>query len=955
MNIPEPIRRMRGFNKLRSLKHKATDYKNILNHKLHSKYNQRREPKRKLTKEQQKQLHDEIVDDVRLKKVPIFNNQPLISLIIINRNGEDHLKRLFNSFSSFNDYYSNYEVILVDNASTDNSLDIIESFTDIPIKIIQNKNNESFSHSNNQAVEIAKGDYLLFLNNDVEFLDGCLNFLMETMSSHDNVGAVGARLFYPDCSDSKINKHKSYSIQHAGIIFKESEGFVRPFNRHNGKEYYESNLNTVHEMIAVTAAVLLVKKDVFNEVHGFDERYVYGYEDVDFCLKLYKAGYHNYYDSRATLFHYEFGTQETDNNKDVMNRRLNNREVFINKWNSWLKSALLDDKINCRNVFTDNNFTVGFLVTESSENTTAGDYFTALSLATKLEKFGWNIRYYAQKPTGDQGNWYYIDDDVDVVISMLHGYDLNLLKSNNGMLIKIAWLRNWFERWTDSDFFRNYDIVLASSQKACDYIENKMSMKAILFPIATDTQMFNENYESVEDYECDYCFTGSYWNSKREIVGCLNPDALDYDFNLYGVNWEKINSLRKYIKGFVDYHDLPKVYASCKIVLDDANHVTKEFGSVNSRIFDSIASGRLILTNGTIGNQELFDGKIPEYHSKSELTSLLDYYLKHPDKRAQKVHELQEIVLNDHTYDIRANKLREVICDYIDKPKIMIKIPVPKWNEIHQWGDYYIANGLKREFIKKGYVVKLQILPDWHKNYDSLFDMVFVLRGLSEYKPKQQHFNIMWNISHPDLVSLNEYKKYNHVFISSKYWANYVNNLVDVPVTCMWQCTDTGRFYPEFRSKYQHQLLFVGNSRRVYRKIIKDLLPTSYDLAIYGSNWGEFVDKKYIKGDFIPNNKLRQAYSSCDILLNDHWDDMREKGFISNRIFDGIACGATIISDDIEGLDELFGDHVKTYKTPQELKIIVKDLLNNPKDNDISLIEHHTYKNRVEQILEIWN
>ena len=598
-------------------------------------------------------------------------------------------------------------------------------------------------------------------------------------------------------------------------------------------------------------------------------------------------------------------------------------------------------------------FTVSFVVTQADENTTAGDYFTALTLAEQLKKFGWNIKYQAQRKSKGQRDWYHVDEDVDVLISLLDRYDLTKVECSNGLLIKVAWLRNWFERWTDHPYFKKYDIVLASSNIACEYIKNKVGMDAILYPLATDPEMFNNQVQSKEEYECDYCFTGSYWDAKREIIDCLNPAMMQYKFNLYGANWEKIQKLSGYMIGFVNYKDMPKVYSSTKIVLDDANHVTKEFGSVNSRVFDSTASGKLIFTNGTKGNNELFDGKIPEYHSEKELNELLEYYLNNQEKRSKKIKELQDIVLNNHTYEIRANSLRDIIIDYLKSKKIVIKVPVPNWNEIHKWGDYYVAEGLKEEFEKKGYVVKIQVLNEWGDRSDSLADTVLVLRGLSKYKPKVQHFNIMWNISHSDLITLQEYEEYDHVYIASKYWTEFIKSKVNCPVECMLQCTNINKFYPEYNSQYESELLFVGNSRKVYRKILKDLLPTKYELSVYGADWEGLINKRYIKGKHIPNNELRQAYSSCKILLNDHWDDMREKGFISNRIFDGIACGACIISDDVEGLDELFPGYVYTYKTKSELNKLVNEKICEDKKKNHLIIKGHTYKDRVEKFLEI--
>lgn len=951
MRIPESIRNTKQFDKARIIKHKLQDSKGIYADKAKYTIKEFLRKKRYLSEDQKKEIISQINKDNLSNVVPLFEENPLVSIIIVNHNGASHLTRLLGCIDDT--IHLKYEIIIIDNASEDNSLHIINYHKHLPITLIKNQNNESFSYANNQGVKIAKGDYVLFLNNDTEPLNGWLNHMMKSMLNNKNVGAVGSKLIYPDCDSSKINREKSYTIQHSGIIFKEGDGYIKPYNRDNSEEYEDTRENNEdEEIIAVTAACLLIKKSVYLEVGGFDTDYEYGYEDVDLCLKLHKAGYKNIYNPKSVLYHYEFGTQEKDNKKEVRTRRLNNQKVFINKWNKWLRKELIEDKFNNRGIFTNKPLTVSFVVTQSDEKTTAGDYFTALTLAKQLEKFGWNIKYQSRVKSNNQRDWYHVDDDVDVLISLLDAYDLTKVQCNNGLLVKIAWLRNWFERWIENPAFLKYDIILASSQKACDFINNKTGKKAILYPLASDKGMFNENILRNKEYDCDYCFTGSYWDAKREIIKCLNPELLDYKFHLYGANWNKVSELSKYSRGFVKYEDMPQVYASTKIVIDDANHVTKKWASVNSRVFDALASGKLILTNGTEGNNEIFGGKIPEYHSEKELTNQINYYLINTEEREEKINELKSIVLEKHTYTHRANTLRKILIDYYQKPKIAIKTPVPCWDEIHKWGDYYVAEGLKEEFEKKGYIVKIQMLSEWKDSSDSDVDTVIVLRGLSNYKPKVQHYNIMWNISHSDLVSLKEYESYDHIFIASKYWTEQLMPRVNVPVECMWQCTDINRFYPEFNKKYESELLFVGNSRRVYRKILKDLIPTDHELSVYGADWEGLIDKKYIKGEHIPNNELRQAYSSCTILLNDHWEDMREKGFISNRIFDGIACGASILSDSVEGLDDLFPNVVYTYNDKNELKSIIEEMLKNPK-NIKGNIEGHTYKDRVEQFSSV--
>ncbi|MDO5824899.1 MAG: glycosyltransferase [Methanosphaera sp.] len=873
---------------------------------------------------------------------------PMVSIILLNRDGAHHLRRLLGTFKQ-RTTYPNYEMIIVDNNSSDDSIEVIESHDELPIRLIRNEVNRSFSYANNQAVEVSNGKYLLFLNNDMETCPGWLNHLMDTALSDENIGAVGSKLIYPDASSSVYNIEKSFTIQHAGIVFKQKNGYVRPYNKDNGMPY-EFEDNTPKERVAVTAATLLVEKNKYEEVGGFDNDYEYGFEDVDLCLKLYRKGYRNYYNPKSVLFHYEFGTQESNEKEIVKNRRIKNKEVFTRKWNTWLKREVFLDKLYKNKLFTDSPLKVGLVVSQSGKNVQAGDYFTALGLSDSLVKLGYTTQFLAIDHNEYENSAYDVDGDIDVVISLLDKYDINQIKSDNTMLIKIAWVRNWIERWVEQDFFEDFDLIMASSQKAIDYIRQHTGFNPILFPIATDTSMFNTNMEAVDEYRCDYCFTGSFWNADRDIISCLSPDDLEYAFSLYGANWEKLPHLRKYHKGFINFSQMPQLYASTEIVIDDANHVTKKYGSVNSRVFDAIASGKLVITNGTLGNKELFNGLLPEYHSKEELNKQIDYYMQNKDKRDELVAKLQDIVLDNHTYDIRANTLISILTDYVSHPKVLIKAPIPRSKNKFEWGDYFFGRNLQREFNKKSYYSKIQLLDDWDNLNDGLYDIILVLRGLSVYTPKSQHYNVMWNISHPDDITLGEYNSFDKVYVASTYWTSKLKELLDVDVESLLQCTDDTKFKEEYDASYDTELLFVGNSRMVYRKILKDLLPTKHKLDVYGAMWESIIDEKYLKGEYIDNDELYKAYSSTKVLLNDHWDDMRERGFISNRIFDAIACGTVVLTDHVKGIEDLFPEAVVYYDTPEQLEDKIREALKIESVNP-DLIKSHTYEKRVEKII----
>jgi len=399
------------------------------------------------------------------------------------------------------------------------------------------------------------------------------------------------------------------------------------------------------------------------------------------------------------------------------------------------------------------------------------------------------------------------------------------------------------------------------------------------------------------------------------------------------------------------------------VVIDDAvNGITKPWGSMNSRVFDALASGALVVTNNTAGVDELFGDQLPTYETRDELHTVLNTFLKDENRRSALVNALRIEVLDKHTYRKRAFRLRSILTEFYEKKfRISIKVPVPREKEAEQWGDYHFALGLKRAFVTDGHAVRIDLMPDWETPLGFADDVVIVLRGLSRYVPKPEHINIMWNISHPDTILAEEYEAYDHVFVASQIYAEELQAAINTPVTALLQCTDTGLFYPDVREDVPvHDVLFVGNSRKQDRKIVKDAIAGDLSLGVYGSLWEGLIPEKYIKGTYIENKELRCFYSRCKILLNDHWPSMGGKGFISNRIFDAGACGTCIVSDNASGMEALFGDAVTTYQNASELKNIVSDLLVNEhkrracgeKLREI-VRQNHTFEKRALEILDI--
>lgn len=861
--------------------------------------------------------------------LPKIKNPPLVSIIIPTRDGIDHLKRLFSEFDQSSGY-SNYEIIVVDNASNDGTRNYLENLKkSLNLRIIYNSENKSFSECNNIAVNReAKGDYVLFLNNDVSPTNGWLNHMVSTVVKDDSVGAVGAKLIYP----YKDGFENSFKIQHGGLGFKIENDFIRPVNMGVGSRFFSRNTIKEEEKAGVTAACLLISKKKFQEVGGFDEAYWYGYEDVDLCLKLREAGYKNIINNAAVLFHYEFGTQKKNKEKTIIGYRKNNMQVFKDKWQNKLYPNIWQDLLGDSEIFTDKKLHVAFIVTEANSKTAAGDYFTAKELGVALENKGFKVSYFGIRNTP---NPYDIDTDVDALISMIDGYDISQITTNKP--VKIAWCRNWFERWAERDYFRDFDIVLTNSERAQKLYQDKFFIDSYIFKIATNKDRFSKDYtqEELEEYNSDICFTGNYWHVPRDISKLFDVKKFKdrFDIKIFGKDWNHVKNLKQFWQGFIEYKNIPKVYAAGKVLIDDATFVVNEWGSVNSRVFDGAASGVLVLTNGGEGSKNTFDGIIPTFESRDELSTLLEKYLTDDKLRNEKIKEIQQYTLSHHTYKHRADQLVDILKKELSNKIINIKLPIPNWGEAKQWGDLHFGRGLKRGLESKGFTVKLWALPDWQKHNFGFANIV--LRGLSVFELPKYQLNVMWNISHPEKVPLREYEEYDYVLVASKLHANSLKKKGLKNIYELNQYFDESVFspsHPQHSDKYKSDVLFVGNTRNKYRKIVKDVMSwpeiNKYNLKVYGKGWEQYIPKKFIGGEHIDNSQLKYYYQNTKILLNDHWDDMNKYGFVSNRLFDASACGTFVISDSNPGIVDIFGKNViEEYSNNTSLHTLLNEYI----------------------------
>lgn len=258
-----------------------------------------------------------------------IKSQSKITIIIPNKNSMPVLMRCLDSI--FKSTYDNYEIIIVENNSTDQ--EIFDCYKELEansrIRIITREGEFNYSALNNLAVKYAKGEYLVFLNNDTEVINP--NWLTELLmyAQREDVGAVGARLFYPNDTIQHCYL-KTGAGEHQVAIHM---GLGLPKNDYG----YLDRIGFVQNVNALTGACLMIARDKFEAVGGFDEKLPVAYNDVDICLALRAKGFLNVYTPYATLYHYESLSRGRDNGE-----RLNRDADYMHsKWSDMLSDPYI--------------------------------------------------------------------------------------------------------------------------------------------------------------------------------------------------------------------------------------------------------------------------------------------------------------------------------------------------------------------------------------------------------------------------------------------------------------------------------------------------------------------------------------------------------------------------------------------------------------------------------------
>lgn len=257
---------------------------------------------------------------------PLPATRPYVSVIIPTRNQGQMLRRCIDSLRNNDDGRMQVEIIVVDNDSTEQEclayLDLLDSM--VNTRVHRSPGAFNYAAINNEAVTLARGELIAFINNDIEATHkGWLTSMVSHACRHE-IGAVGAKLLYAD-----------RTVQHGGVILGIG-GIAGHAHKYLPAEAegYQLRLQLSQNMSAVTAAALVIKRSCFEEVGGFDaDNFAVNYNDVDLCLRLMQAGYRNLYCAEAVLIHHESKTRGVPRMGDDSYRQWQQeRQAMLRRW-----------------------------------------------------------------------------------------------------------------------------------------------------------------------------------------------------------------------------------------------------------------------------------------------------------------------------------------------------------------------------------------------------------------------------------------------------------------------------------------------------------------------------------------------------------------------------------------------------------------------------------------------
>ena len=294
-------------------------------------------------------------------------------------------------------------------------------------------------------------------------------------------------------------------------------------------------------------------------------------------------------------------------------------------------------------------------------------------------------------------------------------------------------------------------------------------------------------------------------------------------------------------------------------------------------------------------------------------------------------------------------------------PRWVLRTGVPGGRAAARWGDTPVAEAIARELRPHGTVVRVLGRDAWGSAADRAADVTVHLKGRGVAPVAPAQVNVVWVMSHPSELAPGELDAADLVLAASEPLAERYRSLTATPVAVLPQAADARRFVVGPRdADVASRVLFVGNTRSVPRPAALGAVDAGLPLTLVGAGWERYVDADLVAREQVPYDELAAWYRSADVVLNDHWEDMARWGLVSNRVFDVLACGGCVVSDEVPGMAALLDDSVVTFARREDVGAVVRSVLADPAGRAArgergrrAVLAEHTWERRAAQLVTL--
>jgi len=827
----------------------------------------------------------------------------LVSILVLSYNGAGLLNQLLSSASRF-ETCRNYEFLISTQSSSDHTEQIIDTFSKaLPIKKLNPGKNLSFSKGVNFLAKKSRGPILLLLNNDFQFLQPVICETAQYLTRPE-IGACGIAL------TNKLGQIDQYGVN---FHFDLAYSGIRPVNIPNWVAKTDVEL-----VPAITGAFLMTRSTDFRQLQGLDEAFHYGYEDIDYCLRMIQRL------GKAPLLVGNLkGLHITQTSRRKMPGQIR-QDGLRRNWLHFQKKHGHSLRAAMRGALSPSILprppSIVISATKASRDPQYGDTYVGAYLEWRLNSLGLKT----QLQTADFAH----SSQPEI-----NSYWLHLVNHSIGSigtlaskaLTSIAWVRNWSYKWSAHHLFLRLNWVgFSGSSFASQLDQIGYNSRKDFLRLGTDPRV-NPLEPIHENRDIDYLWSANFHNVKRL------PQDLRRIPRLTGVaagsGWSS-SALPNYIrKGPMEAGQLANLYRRTKTVIDEAGVNTQPEGSLNLRFWEALAAGALPLTNNKKGLLEAFPFDVPSWSSLDELEAQINFWCANDSARVKLVERMRRQKPPHHGLEEAAETIRARVEVLNQLPRVCLLNPAPHKDEKY-WGDTFLLSEFSNLLQDAGFVT--HVLPLEHHNSLGRLEaeVVVVLHGREIVRLNPGQVNIIWIVSNPDLLSQEYLSEFDEVWVSSNRAKSELLNRwgVRAELVLPGAAPVFSRREPELGFEDRDIApLIIGNTLGRVRPAVIALTKAGVKLEVIGQGWDGILPKNQILGDSISRLDAAKEYQSRRVVISDTREAMREWGIYPPRVWEAILAGAVPISDKVSETGKA-PSLIPSWEKPQDLLLATEAL-----------------------------